>query len=114
MRFLKKAVGKIVDFLVHVYSDYKTQEITHLLGGGKRRILYPFTISGLDNIVMSNNVSIGIGSTIFTTGAKLIFKGHFVSGPHLTIITGDHMSVVGKFLDEVTTEDKKKLDPDSN
>lgn len=56
---------------------------------------------------MGDNVTIGIGSTIFTTGARLVFKGHFVSGPHLTIITGDHMSVPGKFIDMVTSEDKQ-------
>lgn len=54
--------------------------------------------------------NIGPGSTIFTTRAKLIIKKHFVSGPNLTIITGDHMPMVGRFLDTVTDEDKDLYD----
>ncbi len=45
-----------------------------------------------------------------TTRAKLIIKGHFVSGPGLTIITGDHMSVVGRYIDTVNDVDKDMLD----
>lgn len=59
---------------------------------------------------MADNVTIGVGATIFTTGAKLVFKGHFISGPHLTVITGDHMSIVGKYIDDVSSLDKKRID----
>ncbi len=51
-------------------------------------------------------ISIGPNCLIYTTRAKLVIKSHFVSGPGLTIITGDHHSMVGKFLDEVTDNDK--------
>lgn len=44
------------------------------------------------------------------TRAKIIIKNHFVSGPGLTIITGDHMPIIGKFIDEVTNDDKERLD----
>ena len=48
---------------------------------------------------MAENVSIGPGATIYTTGAKLIIKHHVVIGPNLTIITGDHnVSVLGNYL----------------
>lgn len=79
-------------------------------GGGKRFIRYPFNISGVENIVAGDHIDIGSGSTIFTKRAKLILKGHFVSGPGLTIITGDHMPIVGRFIDEVTNDDKEALD----
>lgn len=107
MGFVKKLLGTFSDKLVRFYYGYKSKEINKLLGGGKRNILYPYTVQGIKNIEMGDNVTVGIGSTIFTTGAKLIFKGHFISGPHLTIITGDHMSVPGKFIDMVTSEDKQ-------
>lgn len=96
--------GYLIDWLVNRYFSYKNQQINKLLGG---HILYPYTIAGLENIVMGDHVTVGVGSTLFTTGAKLVFKGHFISGPHLTVITGDHMSLVGKFIDEVTAEDKQ-------
>ena len=80
-------------------------------GGGKNcKIHYPFNILGVNNIQMENNVSVGVGATIFTTRAKLIIKQHFVSGPGLTIVTGDHMPVIGRFLDSVSDADKDELD----
>lgn len=51
-------------------------------------------------------ISIGVNSTIYTTRAKLVIKKHFVSGPNLTIITGDHHYMVGRFLDTIHDEDK--------
>lgn len=107
MNSIKRNIGRLIDKIWSFFANYKSQEISKLLGGGKRRILYPYTVAGLENIKMGDNVTVGIGSTIFTTGAKLVFKGHFISGPHLTIITGDHMSVNGKFIDMVTSEDKR-------
>lgn len=60
----------------------------------------------MSNIVSEEPLYIGPNSTIYTTGAKLIIKKHFISGPNLTIITGDHHSIVGKFIDEVKNIDK--------
>lgn len=80
--------------------------INKMIGGGKKIIAYPYTISGVENILAEEPMSIGPNSTIYTTGAKLIIKAHFVSGPNLTIITGDHHYVVGKFLDEIKADDK--------
>ena len=89
---------------------YHNNSINKQLGGGKIAIHYPFKISGAKNIVAEDNISIGAGATIYTTGAKLIIKKHFVSGPNLTIITGDHMPMVGHFLDTVSAADKYKYD----
>lgn len=36
----------------------------------------------------------------------MIIKKHFVAGPNLTIITGDHHYMVGRFLDTIHDEDK--------
>ena len=56
---------------------------------------------------MAENVSIGPGATIYTTGAKLIIKQHVISGPNLTIITGDHKYIAGRWLDSVSAEEKE-------
>lgn len=55
---------------------------------------------------MHDNVYIGPGSTIYTTGAKLTFHPHITIGPNLTIITGDHMHKVGRFIDTIGGEEK--------
>ena len=75
-------------------------------GGGNRVIGAPFQIAGIQNIEAEEPISIGVNSTIYTTRAKLIIKKHFVAGPNLTIITGDHHYMVGRFLDTIHDEDK--------
>ena len=60
----------------------------------------------MENIIADEPMSIGPNSTIYTTRAKLIIKSHFIAGPNLTIITGDHHYMVGKFIDQVKDEDK--------
>lgn len=99
-------IGYILNKFNNLYYIYKSEHINHSIGGGKRRIAYPYTIEGVSNIVSEEPLYIGPNSTIYTTGAKLIIKKHFISGPNLTIITGDHHSIVGKFIDEVKNIDK--------
>ena len=102
--------GYIFEKCYTIYSIYQTYKVSKDLGGGNRRIGFPHNIRGIHNIVADDNIGIGIGSTIFATRAKLIIKQHFISGPNLTIITGDHMPIVGMFLDTVGDLDKDKLD----
>ena len=107
---IHRILGGITEKAYMLLCGYKNQQITKALGGGKRVIHYPFHILGEKNIITEDSVSIGVNATIFTTNAKVRIKQHFVSGPNLTIITGDHMPVIGKFLDTVTDEDKEVID----
>ena len=109
IKFIKLIFGRISSFFYSCLSEYKTHEIKKILGD-KCIVQYPFTISGIDNIIAGDYINIGCGATIFTKRAKLIIKGHFVSGPGLTVISGDHMPIVGRFIDEVTNDDKDVLD----
>lgn len=95
--------------------------IVHLLAKCKRRyeygklhfgemygeIQYPYILQGTENFFIANNVNIGPGSTIYSTAAKLIIKQHVIVGPNLTIITGDHKYIVGRFCDTVKSEEKE-------
>lgn len=99
-------LGQIIDIIFRLHNSYKIHAINKLLGGGKRVIAYPYIIRGIQNINAEEPISIGPNATIYTTRAKLIIKKHFISGPNLTIITGDHHYMVGKFLDEVKDQDK--------
>lgn len=100
--------GRLLFFLQNAHSQYMTYVLSKKLGGAI--IQYPFKISGIENIIAGDYVNIGGGSTIMTTRAKLIIRGHFIAGPNLTIITGDHMPIIGKFLDAVIDSDKDHLD----
>ena len=66
-----------------------------------------FTILGEGNISLGNSVYIGPNATLFAVGAPITVKGHFMSGPGLTIITGDHrIDIKDKFMDEITVDEK--------
>ncbi|GAA6468080.1 acyltransferase [Bacteroides thetaiotaomicron] len=80
---------------------YKVQIIREIIGV---KGAYPYIISGAHNIIAEEPISIGPNSIIYTTRAKLIIKSHFVSGPNLTIIMGNHY-MVGKFLDSIRDTD---------
>lgn len=110
MKSIIKLLGIVFDKVKEILYFYKSLNINKLIGGGKRSIQYPFNVAGVENIQMAENVNIGVNSTIFTTRAKLIIKQHFVSGPGLTIITGDHMPMLGRFLDTISDADKDAFD----
>ena len=105
-----RIVGRMLNVFYNIFCHYKNDKIHMILGGGRKTISYPFSILGAENIIADENISIGAGSTIYTTRAKLIIKKYFVSGPNLTIITGDHMPMVGHYLKEVSDDDKDKYD----
>lgn len=93
--------GYLASFIIILSNYYKRRKINRLMGGGDRKIGTPYLIDGIENIRMENNVYIGPGSTIYTTGAMLYIKHHVVIGPNLTIITGDHnTSVLGNYICE--------------
>ena len=108
---VKKAiyvVGSLLSPLKYLIDFYNRQKISKLLGGGNRKIATPYVIAGLGNIVMENNVSIGPGSTIYTTNARLIVRHHVIVGPNLTIITGDHnINVIGKYIIDVKEKENE-------
>lgn len=107
MKLIKYYLGYLCSCIVRFSAYYQTQKVKTSLGGGKRNIYYPFTIAGLKNIKMSENVNIGPGATIYTTEARLIIKPHVMIGPNLTIITGDHKFIVERWGDSVKADEKE-------
>jgi len=105
-------LGSVLSHLHNYRSSYETKKITSKLGGGDRIVQYPFHISGMANMEVGQSVNIGRNAMIMTTRAKFIIKGHFISGPGLTVVTGDHMASVGKFIDDVNDKDKDLYDVD--
>ena len=91
-----------------LYSIYMSIWINNRLGksGLNSQINYPFSILGAENIFIENGVSIGVGSTIFTTDAKIFIGKNTFSGPNLTMISGDHAFFPGEYMLNI---DKRKL-----
>lgn len=69
------------------------------------------TVSVPDNLVMMEGAILEPGATILNINAKFIMGKHSGVGPGLTVIAGNHMSIVGKFLNDVTDADKFAVDP---
>lgn len=75
--------------------------------GNNVRIEPDRVFAGLSNIFLGNHIYIGPRSLIYSTGAQLRIQDHFISGPGLTIITGDHRTnYIGKYIDEIRGKDK--------
>ena len=64
-------------------------------------------IAGAENISMGHDVYLGPGATLLTTRAKIIVGDYVMSGPILTIITGDHRTdILDKPMMMLADEDK--------
>lgn len=73
---------------------------------GNNVILNPPLSGDMRNIYIYDDVGIG-GHAIFSTpNAKIIFKGSSAIAHHLTIHTGNHARVLGKFITDITEANK--------
>lgn len=64
-------------------------------------------IAGAGNIYMGHDVYLGPGTTLLTTRAKIQIGDYVMSGPNLTVITGDHRTdILDRPMMELTDEDK--------
>lgn len=63
---------------------------------------------GIDNISLGNNVSLGVGTMVMTTRAKVKMGNCIMFGPNVTIITGDHRTdILGKYMCQITDNEKR-------
>ena len=103
--------GFFVNKLFQLHNSFKRYEISkrvNVMGTGSG-ISYPYNIKGEKNITIGDDVLIGSNSTIFTTKANLIIHNHVITGPNISIITGDHMSIPGVYISAVTDEMKTEV-----
>jgi acetyltransferase-like isoleucine patch superfamily enzyme len=100
-------IGEIFRKIFILYSTYMTKWITERLGGkgNNIQISYPFQIIGAENIYLEDGVNLGVGSTIFSTRAKIFIGKNTFSGPNLTMISGNHAFVVGKYMLHISKDD---------
>lgn len=69
------------------------------------------TVSVPNNLIMQEGAELEPGALILNINAKFIMGRFSGAGPGLTVIAGNHMSIVGKFLNHVTDADKSEVDP---
>ena len=105
---IRFSIGYMFEKCNMIFVSYKNYLVRNQIGkcGNNSGIDYPFNILGFKNIILGDDVHIGVGSTIYATRATLVIHNHVIFGPNVTIITGDHMSVIGRYISEISDEDK--------
>ena len=71
-------------------------------------ILTPPLSADVRNIYVYENVGIGPNAVLSTPNAKIIIKGNCAIAEHLTIHTGNHARIKGKFVTDITEAIKPK------
>lgn len=74
------------------------------------RVHYTATVYNPSNLYMEENTNIDGGAIIMNGRAKLIFKRNSGAAVGLLAITGNHMSIVGKNIKQITNKVKDELD----
>lgn len=78
---------------------------------GKRIRIGPHGSFTYRNIRLGDHVSIGPRANFLTTRAKIVIGDHVMTASDVTMITGGHRTdIKGKFMDEITEEEKNKDD----
>ena len=63
------------------------------------------------NLILEEYTNIDRGAVIMNERARLIMKANSGAAIGLTVVTGNHMSVVGKTVKQITDKVKDELDP---
>ena len=98
---IKRAWWRIRTALCHFqYKHIKKSSSVH----------YTAQIYNPDNLYMEEMTNIDGGAIVMNARAKLVFKKNSGAAVGLLAITGNHMSVVGKNLKQITDKIKDELD----
>ncbi len=98
-------------FLKHILSFWQSQPICSFENVDKTARLDPSVlVYNHNNLYMEENTNIDHGAVIMNTKAKVIFKKNSGAAFCFTAVTGNHMSVVGKNLKQVTNAVKMQMD----
>ncbi len=103
IQFCGKAWHKILTTLYH----YRFKHISR-----SARVQYSVKVTNPDHLFMGENTNIDDGGIIMNTRANLIIKKNSGAAVGLLAITGNHMSIVGKNLMQITEKTKDEMDTD--
>lgn len=72
-------------------------------------IEYSSKIFSVSNLVMAQNTNIDAGATIMNTRARFIMKRNSGAAVGLTVVTGNHLSIPGRWFKNISDKDKDLL-----
>lgn len=100
--------NRIIRGLYMLYSNYFGWKHNKFGYIANNVILTPPLSISTKNCYIYDNVGIGPHAFISATNAKFIIKGNCAIAEHLTVHTGNHARLLGKFVSEITSETKPK------
>lgn len=78
-------------------------------GMGKQVILTPpISIGNPHNVFLGDHIGIGSNAFISAINAKFVVKGNCAIAENLTVHTGNHVRLVGKFITDINENNKPK------
>ena len=95
-------------FCKHILSFWKITEFPNI--DKTARIDPSVKVYNPNNLIMEENTNIDHGAVLMNTRAKIIIKKNSGAAFGLVAVTGNHMSVVGKNLKQVSDRIKDELD----
>ena len=101
MHKIKRIVRQIIEIWRH--RGFKHVSEKARLGKGVK-------VYKKENLIMEEGTNIDAGGIIMNTNAKFVMKKWSGAAIGLTVITGNHVSIVGKAHKMVTDFDKQKID----
>ena len=108
--FLFKLNGKLKSLVHRVFAEPVIKGSFASCGKGVR-VGQNCSFSGVENISIGDNSSLGSGTRILTTRAKVSIGKEVMFGPAVTIVSGDHrIDVIGKYMREITDAEKRPED----
>lgn len=74
----------------------------------------PFLVKGIENVELHEGCFIFGNAVILSTQAKFIMKKNSAAAEHFTVVTGNHLSIPGKWWVDITDKDKEGLGLDKD
>lgn len=101
IQYIRRSWGWLMTKLYHFHFKYIHKTA---------RVWYTVNVYNHDNLYMDEHTNIDGGAIIMNSKARFVMKKNSGSAIGLLVITGNHMSVVGKNLKQVTDKIKDDLD----
>lgn len=99
--FFRRVIGRFLTILTH--HQYKNIQKSST-------VYYNVDVYNPEHLFMGENTNIDDGGIIMNPRAKFIMKKNSGAAVGLLVITGNHLSVVGKHFKQVTDKVKDELD----
>ncbi len=105
-KFKQNTIVRGVFFLSSRIKSYFVHKSRFAQFADNITITPPLYVGNYKNVYLGEGVCIGAHAYISAVNAKFICKGHCAIAENLTVHTGNHARVVGKFVGEITEADK--------